>query len=187
MQPKTLEIEGLEKDAIVTIYNSTTKGEVLIRGIVSNHVAPPWVVYMVTGEGFIGGLWYAIREDPFPFLGPDSGIIKIEKDGSVLYENSRIPVPYKAFDVLTYEGQDALNLFRWQCFGEGFGHPFEIENGIIEERKRQHLEYLNDFLEGVKSMKNYGLSLDDQIDSIEKTRDAGYMTKEEAEGIIKRL
>lgn len=186
MEPKTIKIDGLEENAVVTIYNSTTKGEIPVKGRVGNTIVPPWVVYMVTAE-FDLGIHSATLEDPYPFIGSVSGIIKIEKGGSIIYENSKIPIPYETFDVYTEEGQNALNSLLKDSFGDDFYYTFETEKYIMESNRKRRQEHLDDWVRRLNDMKGHGFSLETRMDVIEKTKNAGYLTPKEAEFIIGKL
>ena len=104
----------------VRIYSSTSKGEEVREGKIL-FLQIPWRVQVQYGE-FNDGVWSGTLGQFLTFAGAEVGIRKIEKDGEVVYENTRIPVPYPLFNAFSEEGLEAMNELRRNCFGDGFDY-----------------------------------------------------------------
>jgi hypothetical protein len=183
---KKLEIDGLETGDLVTIYNSTAGGEIAVKGIVNSIVAPPWYVYLATSEH--EGFCKETMIEPFLFLAENSGITKIEKDGYILYENTRIPVPYKPFDLQTHRGQIALNSLRKNCFGCGFGYVFKNEDWIRRDNKERRQKELEDMFKTLVELREkYNDDFENLTYIVRSQKGKGYLSKKEADILIQRL
>ena len=100
----------------VKIYSSTTSGIEKGKGIVKS-VHIPDALYIDLGQkGRIKG------DLSFPFAGWDRGIIRIEYNDKVVYENFKMPNQYPNLSCMNDEDLVKLNKFRTKCFGSG--HEF---------------------------------------------------------------
>lgn len=121
-EPKFMKMPELEVclNQPVKIHRSTAKGEESVDAkILSLQI--PWQMKVEYGE-FNDGMWRGTHGQFLTFAGAVGGIRKIEKDGKIVYENNKIPVPYPQFDAFTDEGLKEMNKLRRECFGEGYSY-----------------------------------------------------------------
>ena len=119
-EPKIMSLPELDAclNTPVIVYESTSEGiaKLLVKPLTIQYPCQMDVRY---GE-YIDGVWLDSPRGTFlTFAGANTGITKIEKDGSIIYENEKIPVPYIPFDAITDEGLEAMNELRQECFGDG--------------------------------------------------------------------
>jgi len=98
----------------VRIVRSTPRGEESLDARIIE-MGIPWQMYIEFSEDHKDGQFIA-------FAGAHGGIMRIERDGKIVYENKKIPVPYPELSTLNAEQTDALNGLRKECFGEGYDY-----------------------------------------------------------------
>lgn len=114
---KTIKMPELEAclGQPVKIVRSTPGGEEVLEARIAE-MGIPWQMYIEFDEGGKTGQFIA-------FAGGRAGIVRIERDGEIIYENKKIPVPYPGYSMTSDIGIKSLNDLRRECFGEGYDYP----------------------------------------------------------------